>query len=112
MVKQHVLVIYDIVHDGTRNKIADLCQDYGLDRVQYSSFEGQLQRTHQEELILKVKKVLGKRPGDVRLIPICEQDWGKRLCVKNEDKVSANGRSARKDSTQKTGDKGATEKEK
>jgi CRISPR-associated protein Cas2 len=81
----HVLVIYDIVHDGTRNKIADLCLDYGLDRVQYSSFEGRLRRTHQEELMLKIKKKLGKRVGDVRLIPICEKDWTGRLQLKNEE---------------------------
>lgn len=81
-----VLLIYDIVHDGTRNKIAELCLDYGLDRVQYSSFEGVLPCTHQEELMLKIKKKLGKRPGDVRLIPICEKDWDSRLIVKNEAK--------------------------
>ncbi|RME97567.1 MAG: CRISPR-associated endonuclease Cas2 [Chloroflexi bacterium] len=79
-----VLLIYDIEHDGTRTKIADLCLDYGLDRVQYSSFEGTLRRTHQEELMLKIRKKLGKRSGDVRLIPICAQDWANRLIVKNE----------------------------
>ena len=77
-----VLVIYDIVHDGTRTKVADLCLDYGLDRVQYSSFEGRLKRTHQEELMLKIKKKLGKRAGDVRLIPICDKDWSSRLTIK------------------------------
>jgi CRISPR-associated protein Cas2 len=80
-----VILIYDISHDNTRNKIADLCLDYGLDRVQYSSFEGQLRRTHQEELMLKIKKKLGKRVGDVRLIPICEKDWTARLHLKNEE---------------------------
>jgi CRISPR-associated protein Cas2 len=80
----HILLIYDIVNDNTRNKIADLCLDYGLDRVQYSSFEGSLRRTHQEELMLKIKKTLGKRPGDVRLIPICEKDLAQRLQIKNE----------------------------
>lgn len=74
-----VLLIYDITHDGTRNKVADLCLDYGLDRVQYSAFQGNLRRTHQEELMLKIKKKLGKREGDVRLIPICETDWAARL---------------------------------
>lgn len=81
-----VLLIYDIVHDGTRAKIADLCLDYGLDRVQYSAFEGDLRRTHQEELILKIKKIMGKREGDVRLIPICEKDWLAQLAVKNKSK--------------------------
>jgi CRISPR-associated protein Cas2 len=81
-----VLLIYDIEHDGTRAKIADLCLDYGLDRVQYSSFEGTLRRTHQEELMLKIKKKLGRRAGDIRLIPICDKDWTNRLVVKNETK--------------------------
>ena len=84
-----VLLIYDIAHDGTRQKIADLCLDYGLDRVQYSAFEGDLRRTHQEELMLKVKKKLGKRPGDVRLIPICQKDWDSRLQVYNQAKNDA-----------------------
>ncbi len=79
-----VLLIYDVVHDGTRQKIADLCLDYGLDRVQYSAFEGDLKRTHQEELMMKVRKKLGKRAGDVRLIPVCDKDWGRRLVVRNE----------------------------
>ena len=79
-----VLLIYDIVHDGTRTKVADLCLDYGLDRVQYSSFIGQLRRTHQEELMLKIKKKLGKRKGDVRLIPICEKDWDSQLQICNQ----------------------------
>jgi CRISPR-associated protein Cas2 len=78
-----VLLIYDIVHDGTRAKIANLCLDYGLDRVQYSAFQGELRRTHQEELMLKIKKKLGKREGDVRLIPICEKDWTAQLEVRN-----------------------------
>ena len=79
-----VILIYDIVHDGTRQKVADICLDYGLDRVQYSAFEGLLKRTHQEELMLKIKKKLGKRTGDIRLIPICDKDWRNRLQIKNE----------------------------
>ncbi len=80
----HILLIYDISHDGTRNKVADICLDYGLDRVQYSSFEGQLKRTYQEEMMLKIKKKLGNRAGDIRLIPICEKDYTNRLQIKNE----------------------------
>jgi CRISPR-associated protein Cas2 len=80
-----VLLIYDIPDDRARGKVADLCLDYGLDRIQYSAFQGELQRTHQEELVMKVKKRLGKKPGDVRLIPICEKDWQARLEVRNEE---------------------------
>jgi CRISPR-associated protein Cas2 len=80
-----VLLIYDIPDDRVRGKIANLCLDYGLDRIQYSAFQGELHRTHQEELVMKVKKRLGKKPGDVRLIPICEKDWQARLEVRNEE---------------------------
>lgn len=80
---QRVMLIYDIVHDNTRTKISELCLDYGLDRIQYSSFEGRLRRTHQEELMLRIKKTLGKRSGDVRLIPICSRDWANRIHIQN-----------------------------
>ncbi len=79
----NVFLIYDITHDQTRTKVADLCLDYGLDRIQYSAFEGKLKRTHQEELMLKIKKLLGKKQGDVRLIQICHDDWEKQLLIKN-----------------------------
>ncbi len=80
----HILLIYDVPHDGTRNKVADLCLDYGLDRVQYSCFTGNLSRTNQEELFQRIKKRLGKRDGDIRLLPICQKDWAQRLEVHNE----------------------------
>ncbi len=74
------LVVYDIVDDNKRGKIADVCQDYGLDRIQYSAFLGDLAATHQEELMLKLQSVLGKLPGNVQLFPICEKDWrGRRI---------------------------------
>jgi CRISPR-associated protein Cas2 len=78
-----VLLIYDIPDDRARSKVADLCLDYGLERVQYSAFQGKLRRTHQEELVMRVKKRLGKKPGDVRLIPICDKDWAARLEIIN-----------------------------
>ena len=55
----HVLVVYDIPHDRTRAKVADICQDYGLDRMQYSAFVGELQPVHQEELMAKLRRRLG-----------------------------------------------------
>ncbi len=78
---QHTLLIYDVPDDRLRNRIADLCLDYGLDRIQYSAFLGQLRRTHQEELMMKIKKQIGKKPANVQLVPICEKDWTNRLEV-------------------------------
>jgi CRISPR-associated protein Cas2 len=73
------IVIYDIPDDRTRDRVADICLDYGLDRIQYSAFYGELRRTHQEELMMRVRKRLGKHAGDVRLLSICDKDWAARL---------------------------------
>jgi CRISPR-associated protein Cas2 len=84
----HCLVVYDIVHDRTRTKIADICLDYGLDRIQYSAFVGKLVRTHQEELMCKLKRQLGKKAGNIQLYPICQKDWAERRVIdvaKGED---------------------------
>jgi len=40
----HLMVLYDVSSDRIRTKIATACEDYGLDRVQYSAFYGRLSR--------------------------------------------------------------------
>ena len=82
---QRTLLIYDIPNDRLRNRVADLCIDYGLDRVQYSAFWGRLQRTHQEELMLKIEEQVGSKAANVQLISICQKDWAARLEVVVED---------------------------
>lgn len=78
------LLIYDIPDDRVRTKIADFCLDYGLDRVQYSAFMGELSTNHQEELMLKITQRLGKAAGKIDLFPICKQDWRARMSVAQE----------------------------
>ena len=78
------MLVYDIPHDRTRTKIADFCLDYGLDRIQYSAFVGDLTRTYQEELMLKIGERLGKQPGKVQLFTICDKDWRQRLEIIQE----------------------------
>jgi CRISPR-associated protein Cas2 len=75
------LLVYDIVHDGTRTKISEACLDYGLERIQFSAFLGDLSRNHQVELFRKMRKHLGKRAGKVQLFPLCERDLQQRLEV-------------------------------
>ncbi len=75
------VLVYDIQDDGKRAKIADVCLDYGMDRIQYSAFLGPLLPTHQEEIMLKIKKILGRRPGNVQLFPLCETDWQARKVI-------------------------------
>ena len=82
----HCLLVYDIPDDSKRNKVADVCLDYGLDRIQYSAFMGQLHATHQAELMVKLKKVLGRRAGNIQLFPLCETDWAARKVIEQAAK--------------------------
>ena len=79
------VLVYDIQDDGKRAKIADACLDYGMDRIQYSAFLGPLLPTHQEELMMKIQKILGRRPGNVQLFPLCETDWQARKVIVQKD---------------------------
>ncbi|MHB1296182.1 MAG: CRISPR-associated endonuclease Cas2 [Anaerolineae bacterium] len=85
------LLVYDISHDRTRTRVADICLDYGLDRIQFSAFSGSISRTLQEELMLKVKRLLKPHGGNVQLYPVCEKDWALRQIVVVEGKEPAHG---------------------
>lgn len=87
------IVVYDIEKDRIRNKIADICKDYGLVRIQFSAFQGPLSRNRREELFLKLTRRLGDAPGKILLIPICHKDVLSRM-EKVVEKVEegANGR--------------------
>jgi CRISPR-associated protein Cas2 len=80
------LLIYDIPNDRIRTKVADFCLDYGLDRVQYSAFLGQLSRNHMEELMQRIQAKIGKAPAKVLLIPIPSDAWAQRLRYENQEK--------------------------
>ena len=81
------LLIYDITHDGVRNKVADACLDYGLERIQYSAFFGELSHIHQRELLLKIKRRIGKHGANVQLFPLDEKSWSGRRVIEQEEKV-------------------------
>ena len=69
-----LVLIYDIEDDRLRTRVADVCMDYGLERIQFSAFFGKLNRNRRQELALRVQNELGGENGRVRVIPVCEQD--------------------------------------
>ena len=72
------LVVYDISNDRIRTRVAELCLDYGLSRIQLSAFLGDLSRSHQDELLQRTRRALGRSPGHVALFPLCEADFSSR----------------------------------
>jgi CRISPR-associated protein Cas2 len=69
-----LLLIYDIEDDRLRTRAADICLDYGLERIQFSAFFGKLNRNRRQELGLKLRNEIGNQPARIRMIPICEED--------------------------------------
>lgn len=79
------LIIYDIPSDKLRSKIADVCQDYGLDRIQFSAFLGEINHNRREELLQKIKREIGRKQANVQLFPICDKDVRlRKIVVVNE----------------------------
>lgn len=72
------VLIYDITDNRIRARIADLCLDYGLERIQYSAFVGDLSAAHQREIMRRAASKLGKHPGRICLFPIGEREWSLR----------------------------------
>lgn len=69
-----VLVLYDIADDRKRAKAADICLDYGLTRIQYSAFLGELTSARREELLAKLRRLLAETDARVHCFPLCERD--------------------------------------
>ena len=85
------LIIYDIPSDKLRNKIADICLDYGLERIQYSAFLGEINHNLREELLMKIKREIGRKQANVQLFPICDKDIRLRqIVVINENEEGSN----------------------
>lgn len=70
-------VIYDIVKNKSRTKVAKYCKEYGLYRVQKSCFLGDLNKNEVDELGLKCKDLINLDTDAVYLFPVCEDDFKK-----------------------------------
>lgn len=69
-----LVLIYDIEDDKLRTRAADICLNYGLERIQFSAFFGKLNRNRRQELSLRLQRELGNNSARIRIIPVCEQD--------------------------------------
>jgi CRISPR-associated protein Cas2 len=79
------LVIYDIENDRVRNRISNVCLDFGLDRIQYSAFLGKLNRNRRQELTLKLNREAQFHNAKIRLIPICQTDLDEAWILQEVD---------------------------
>ena len=81
------LLVYDIPDDRVRARVANVCQDYGLRRIQYSAFLGELTINHQDELLLKLRRTVGRFACNIQLFPIGERELRMRRIIHTPDRV-------------------------
>mgnify|MGYP001590674304 CR=1 FL=1 len=72
-----VWIIYDIVDDKKRTKIAKSCKDKGLYRVQKSAFLGTLNKNQIDELKMICEDMIDPDVDSVYIFPMCEDDFKK-----------------------------------
>lgn len=83
MQEQRTIVLYDIRDDRLRTRVSEACLDYGLERIQYSAFQGQLSRNKRQELFLRLKVILEDNAGKVLVQPVCEKDVREAAWLEN-----------------------------
>jgi CRISPR-associated protein Cas2 len=81
------LLVYDIPDDRVRTRVADTCLDYGLQRIQYSAFFGELSANHQEELMFKLRRRVGRFPCNIQLFPIGEREIRLRKIIHTPERL-------------------------
>ncbi len=70
-----VWVIYDVSVDKYRNKIAKICKQAGLYRVQLSVFLGTLENDNElDTLILKIEELINTDEDSVYIFPMNKQE--------------------------------------
>ncbi len=70
--------------------MADICLDYGLERIQFSAFLGEITHNRREELLQRIKRQIGQKQANVQLFPICDKDMNLRKVIYVQEKDDNN----------------------
>lgn len=68
-------VVYDIVENKARTKVAKECKKAGLIRVQKSIFLGKMEWNRFDELGEKCRDLINEDTDSVYLFPFCQEDF-------------------------------------
>lgn len=86
------LVIYDIPEDRARSRVSEACKDYGLKRIQWSAFQGDLNHNRRQELRYRLSRILqeDESQGNIQLFPICDKDIRLRVELDKAGNIKTN----------------------
>ncbi len=69
-----VWVLYDIEENKIRNKVAKLCKQAGLYRVQFSVFLGTLEDNEKDTLELQITDIINQEKDSVYIFPMSKNE--------------------------------------
>lgn len=69
------LVIYDVADVGLRNRVIEVLEDYGLERIQYSAFVGDLSYNRREEMCQRLEDTVADGAARVHVVTLCDRDY-------------------------------------
>ncbi|MCH8487666.1 MAG: CRISPR-associated endonuclease Cas2 [Candidatus Cyclonatronum sp.] len=67
-------VLYDIKNDRSRSKIAKVCLQTGLYRVQYSVFLGKIEKNDRDTLQLQIEELMDESTDSVYIFPMSKDE--------------------------------------
>ncbi|MDI9611035.1 MAG: CRISPR-associated endonuclease Cas2 [Archaeoglobaceae archaeon] len=77
------LVVYDIVDDANRTRLSKLLEKFGLSRVQYSAFRGELNPNDRSALARQVVKFIKDEKDSIFIIPLCQRCASMAIVITN-----------------------------
>ena len=77
------LVVYDITDDGQRKRLATMLQTFGLARIQYSAFRGELNANDRAVLARRVSQFVKDEHDSIFIIPLCDRFTGTAEIISN-----------------------------
>lgn len=69
-----IWVLYDIEDDKVRTKVAKLCKQAGLYRVQFSVFLGKLEANAKDTLELQIRDLMDEQKDSVYMFPMSKNE--------------------------------------
>jgi CRISPR-associated protein Cas2 len=69
-----IWILYDIEKNKSRNKVAKICLQTGLYRVQYSCFLGTLNRSELDSLSIQIEDLIDEEKDKVYIFPMSKTE--------------------------------------
>lgn len=67
-------VMYDIRNNKVRSKVAKICEQMGLNRVQYSVFLGTLEASRKDSLQIQIEEFIDEKKDSVYIFPMSKDE--------------------------------------